>query len=258
MKLILNYLSNHLKVSLEYKASFILSTISQGLYMIIELFVVFSLFSKFKLFSIYNVNEILLSFSIIWLGYSISEFLFRGFDHFSNIIVKGDFDILLIRPRNIFLQVFGTDICYEKSSRVIVSFGLFIYSSINLIDNFNLFKIILLINMILGGIMLFLSFFIIAASFCFVTVKSLEFLNILTNGSKQFAEYPIRIYKKSLRMIFTFIIPITIINYYPLNYLVGNSNNIFYIFMPLLSIITLIISIIVFNIGISKYCSTGS
>jgi len=258
MKLILNYLSNHLKVSLEYKVSFLLSTISQGLYMLIELFVVYSIFNKFKLLNMYNINEILLSFSVIWLGYSISEFLFRGFDHFSKIIIKGNFDFLLIRPRNIYIQIFGSDVCYEKLSRVIVSLGLFIYSSINLINRLDILKIILLINMVLGGIIIFLSFFILAASFCFITVKGLEIVNIITNGSKQFAEYPIRIYKKSLRMIFTFIIPITIINYYPVNYLIDNSNNIFYIFMPLLSIITLIISIILFNIGISKYCSTGS
>ena len=258
MKLILNYLSNHLKVSLEYKVSFILSTISQGLYMLIELFVVYSIFNKFKLLGMYNINEIILSFSTIWFGYSLSEMMFRGFDNFSNIIVNGNFDILLIRPRNIFLQIFGSDICYEKLSRVLVSFGLFIYSVSKVIVSFNIFKLILIINMCLGGMILFLSFFILAASFSFVTVQGLEIVNIITNGSKQFAEYPIRIYKKSLRLIFTFVIPVTIINYYPVNYLVGDTTNIIYIFMPLISIIMLVFSIIVFKLGIGKYCSTGS
>ena len=214
MKLVLNYLSNHLKVSLEYKVSFILSMISQGMYMLI--------------------------------------------DNFSKIIIRGDFDILLIRPRNIYLQIFGSDICYEKTSRVLVSLGLFIYSSIRLIDSFNIVKILLLFNMLLGGILLFVGIFILGATMCFFTVQGLEVVNIITNGSKQFAEYPMRIYKKTLRMIFTFIIPVTIINYYPINYLVGNTNNILYVFMPLISVIVLIIGVLVFNIGISKYCSTGS
>ena len=47
MKLVLNYLSNHLKVSLEYKISFILSTISQGLYMFANKYLIFSLSNDF-------------------------------------------------------------------------------------------------------------------------------------------------------------------------------------------------------------------
>lgn len=258
MDLIKNYLANHLKVSLEYRLSFILSLISQGLYMLIELFAVYALFSKFNLLKMYNVNEVLLSFSTIWLSFSFCEMFFRGFDNFSKLIIKGDFDILLIRPRNIYLQIFGSDVCYEKLSRVLTAFGLFIYSSINLIRKFSFGKVLLLFNMFLGGVMLFLGLFIMGATMCFYTIQGLEVVNIITNGSKQFAEYPMRIYRRALRLVFTFVIPITIINYYPINYLIGKTNNLLYVFLPLVSFIILYISTKIFNFGISKYHSTGS
>ena len=258
MDLIRNYLANHLKVSLEYRLSFILSLISQGLYMLIELFAVYALFSKFNLLKMYNVNEVLLSFSTIWLSFSFCEMFFRGFDNFSKLIIKGDFDILLIRPRNIYLQIFGSDVCYEKLSRVLTAFGLFIYSSINLIGKFSFGKVLLLFNMFLGGVMLFLGLFIMGATMCFYTIQGLEVVNIITNGSKQFAEYPMRIYRRALRLVFTFVIPITIINYYPINYLIGKTNNLLYVFLPLVSFIILYISTKIFNFGISKYHSTGS
>lgn len=258
MDLIRNYLANHLKVSLEYRLSFILSLISQGLYMLIELFAVYALFSKFNLLKMYNVNEVLLSFSTIWLSFSFCEMFFRGFDNFSKLIIKGDFDILLIRPRNIYLQIFGSDVCYEKLSRVLTAFGLFIYSSINLIGKFSFGKVLLLFNMFLGGVMLFLGLFIMGATMCFYTIQGLEVVNIITNGSKQFAEYPMRIYRRALRLVFTFVIPITIINYYPINYLIGKTNNLLYVFLPLVSFIILYLSTKIFNFGISKYHSTGS
>ena len=258
MDLIKNYLTNHLKVSLEYRLSFILSLISQALYMLIELFAVYALFSKFNLLKMYNINEILLSFSTIWLSFSFCEMFFRGFDNFSKQIIKGNFDILLIRPRNIYIQIFGSDICYEKFSRVITALGLFIFSSAGLINTFSFWKVLLLFNMFLGGVVLFLGIFIIGATMCFYTIQGLEVVNIVTNGSKQFAEYPIRIYRRALRLIFTFVIPITIINYYPVDFLIGKTNNLLYVFMPLLSFISLFISIKIFNYGISKYYSTGS
>ena len=258
MELIKNYLANHLKVSLEYRLSFILSLISQGLYMLIELFAVYALFSKFNLLKMYNINEVLLSFSAIWLSFSFCELFFRGFDNFSKLIIKGDFDILLIRPRNVYLQIFGSDVCYEKLSRVITALGLFVYSSIKLIRSFSFWKILLLFNMFLGGLMLFLGLFIMGATMCFYTIQGLEVVNIITNGAKQFAEYPIRIYRRALRLVFTFVIPITIINYYPINYLIGKTNNLLYIFLPLISFIVLFIGTKIFNFGMSKYYSTGS
>ena len=258
MNLIKNYLTIHLKVSLEYRLSFILSLISQGLYMLIELFAVYALFSKFNLLDMYDVNEVLLSFSTIWLSLSFCEMFFRGFDNFSKLIIKGDFDILLIRPRNVYLQIFGSDVCYEKLSRVITALGLFVYSSIKLIRSFSFWKILLLFNMFLGGLMLFLGLFIMGATMCFYTIQGLEVVNIITNGGKQFAEYPMRIYRRALRLVFTFVIPITIINYYPLNYLIGKTNNLLYVFLPLISFIVLLVGTKIFNYGMSKYYSTGS
>ena len=121
MKLLKTYLSLHLKISIEYKSSFILTVISQTLAMLVELFVVISLFNKFKLLDTYNTYEILLGFSTLWLGYSLVELFGRGFDHFSKIIINGNFDLLLIRPRSLFIQIFGSDICYEKTGRVLWS-----------------------------------------------------------------------------------------------------------------------------------------
>lgn len=258
MKLILNYLSLHLKISLEYKSSFIMTIISQTIAMFVELFTVYALFSKFKLFEVYNPYALLLGFSTLWLGYSTVELFGRGFDHFSNLIVKGDFDILLIRPANLFIQIMGTDICYEKVGRTTIALFMFIYSSIKIISHFTLFKILLLIFMVVGCIIIITSLFIIGASFCFITIQGLEVINIFTNGTRQVAQYPISIYKKAVRIFFATIIPIALVNYYPIDYLTGKTDNILYVFMPMITIIMLFISKSIFNIGLKKYCSTGS
>ncbi len=258
MKLIKNYLSMHLKVSLEYKSSFILSCISQAIYMLVELFTIYALFLKFKLLNTFDINEMLLGFSTIWLGYSLAELFARGFDHFDKLIVRGDFDLLLIRPRSIFIQIFGSDICYEKFGRTLCALLIYIYSASKVITNLTLLKISLLITMVIGCFILIISLFIIGASFCFVTVQGIEAINIITNGTKQVAEYPLSIYKKPVRMFFTFVIPIVLINYYPISYLTDKTGNILYVFMPLVTIISFIISEYIFHIGMKKYCSTGS
>ncbi len=258
MKLFLNYLSLHLKISLEYKSSFIMGLISQILVMFVELFTVYALFLKFKLLDIYNPYELLLGFSTLWLGYSIVELFGRGFDHFSKLIVNGNFDILLIRPTNLFIQICGSDICYEKTGRVLIALVMYIYSAIMVVNHFTFLKVILLILMILGCITIILSIFIIGATFCFVTIQGLEFVNIFTNGTRQVCQYPIKIYNKIVVLFFSTVIPVALVNFFPIEYLTDKNSNILYVFMPMLTIIMFFISKIIFNIGLKKYCSTGS
>ena len=230
---ILKYLSLHLKISLEYKSSFILTVISQGLTVLVELFTVMTLFNKFKILEIYDTYELLLGFSTLWLGYSLVEMFGRGFDHFNKIIVNGNFDIILTRPRSLFIQILGSDICYEKIGRVLLSIGVFIFSAIKVIKDFNILKILLLLLMVFGTVLVILSVMIIGASFCFYTIQGLEIINIFTDGTRQLA-------------------------YYPLSYLTDRSSNPIYLLYPLYTLVIFAISNFIFYLGTKKYASSGS
>ena len=127
-----------------------------------------------------------------------------------------------------------------------------------MIGSFSILKVILLVLMILGCVCVIISILIIGASFCFVTIQGLEAVNIFTNGTRQVAQYPMSIYKKPVLIFFSVIVPISLVNYYPLDYLTGRSTNIIYLFLPLFTLIFLFISIKIFNYGTRKYSSTGS
>jgi ABC-2 type transport system permease protein len=217
-----------------------------------------TLFNKFRLLEEYNVYELLLGFSTIWLGFSLAEMFGRGFDQFSKLIINGNFDLLLIRPRSIYLQIFGSDICYEKIGRVITTVLVFGFSASKVIVTFDILKILLLIFMVLGATIMSLSVFIIGASFTFVTIQGLETINIFTNGTRQIGQYPMGIYKKWIRVFFTLVIPLTVVNYYPIAYLSGKSTNLVYVLMPLYTLVLFGISIWIFKEGMKKYQSTGS
>ena len=90
------------------------------------------------------------------------------------------------------------------------------------------------------------------ASYCFLTVQALEVRNIFTDGGKNIAKYPMGIYKKGVLLFFTYIIPFALVNYYPLLYLLGKSNNIFYAYSPLIVLLYLIPAFLSFKWGIKK------
>jgi ABC-2 type transport system permease protein len=248
----------HIKVYLEYKVNFFLTMFAQVLILATELFAVYTLFNKFELLEEFNINYLFMVFAVNWLGFSLAETFARGFDEFKKLMKKGGFDILLIRPRNIFLQILGNDLALHKIGRIIASSYLLIVSTINLIPDLTLDKILLVILMVLGDFIIITSLFIIGAFFVFFTVEGLEFINIFTNGTKQVNEYPIGIYHKAIGIIFTFLIPIALCNYYPVEYLINKSNSLIYFLMPCSSLILLGISVVIFNLGLKHYSSTGS
>ena len=190
----------------------------------------------------------------IWL----CECFARGIDKFDTIIINGDFDRLLLRPKNIILQVLCNDADFVKLSRLIQALIVMVIALINLNIKWSIIKVITLILMMSSAIAIFFGIFLLAAAYCFVTVQGLEVRNVFTDGGKYMAQYPIGIFNKSWVLFFTFVIPYAFVNYYPLLYFIDKSNNTYYGLFPLIVFLYLIPCFIIFNKGIKRYTSVGS
>ncbi len=112
----------------------------------------------------------------------------------------------------------------------------------------------------LSGTFIFASIYMLGATLCFWTLEGLEVINILTDGGREMAQYPLNIYKEWVRKFFTFVIPFGTINYLPLMYILGKTegNQIIYMLTPLLGLLFIIPCILVWNFGVKHYKSTGS
>lgn len=248
----------NLKKQLEYKSSFIMNSFSQLFVFFTYYFIIIGLFNKFNNIKGFTLYEVLLCFSIIQFGYAINETFFRGIDRFDTLVINGELDRLLLRPRGILLQVLCNEIDIVKIFRVLQALIIMIIALLKLDIIWNITKIITLILMIISSILIFFGIFVLTASYCFITIQGLEIRNLFTDGGKNLAQYPIGIYKKSVMLFFTFVIPYAFINYYPLLYFIDKTNNIFYMLSPLLVFVFLMPCLLSFKIGLKHYNSTGS
>lgn len=258
MKLYFNSLALHLKSELEYRMSFIISFLSQILIFFTYYFVIIALFSKFDNIKGFTLYEVLLCFSIIQFGFAFNEVFARGIDKFDKLIIEGGFDRLLLRPKNLILQVLCSDGDFVKVSRLIQAIIVLVIALINLNVEITFLKVICLILMLMASCVIFFGIFLLAASYCFMTVQGLEVRNVFTDGGKHMAQYPIGVFKKGFVFFFTFIIPYAFVNYYPLLYFIGKNDNILYAFSPVVVFLYLIPCFIVFYMGVKKYEGSGS
>ena len=258
VKLYIESFKNNIKSQLEYKASFIMNSISQLFVFFTYYFIIIALFSKFDNIKGYSVYEVLLCFSIIQLGFSVNETFFRGIDKFEDLIIGGDLDRFLVRPQGILFQSLCREIDFVKVFRILQSLIVMVIALINLDIIWNISKVIVLLLMIMSSILIFFSLFVLTASYCFITVQGLEVKNVFTDGGKNLAQYPISIYRIGVVGFFTFIIPYGFINYYPLLYFIDRTDNVLYLLSPLLVIVFLIPCLMAFKIGLKHYNSAGS
>ena len=258
VKLYIESFKNNIKSQLEYKSSFIMNSISQFFVFFTYYFIIIALFNRFNNIKGFSVYEVLLSFSIIQFGFSFNETFFRGIDKFEDLIIGGSLDRFLVRPQGILFQVLCTKIDFIKVFRILQSLVVMVIALINLDIVWNISKVIVLLFMLIASVLIFFGLFVLTASYCFITIQGLEVKNLFTDGGKNLAQYPISIYRKGVVFFFTFIIPYGFINYYPLLYFIDKSENILYMFSPLLVLVFLVPCLLSFKIGMKHYNSAGS
>lgn len=260
MKLYLKYFSIQLRSVMQYKTSFFFTAIGQGLTTFFSFLSMYFLFSRFGSIKNYSFNEVLLCFSTIFMSFSLAECFGRGFDAFSGMISNGEFDRIMVRPQNEILQVIGSRIEFTRVGRLLQALVIFIYGVTNCGVQWSFDKLITITFMIAGGVCLFFGLFMIYASICFFTLEGLEFMNIFTDGGRELAQYPLDIYKSWVLKFFTFVVPLAFINYYPFLYIIGRSKgySVFYMLSPIVAVLFLIPSFLLWKFGVNHYKSTGS
>lgn len=102
-------------------------------------------------------------------------------------------------------------------------------------------RVMTVVLMLFGGTVLFISLFLLGAAFTFFTMERIEAVNILTYGAKEHGKYPIDIYGKGMLRFCTYVISYTLIQYFPLQYLLGRTRHWYYSLYPFGAVCFLIV-----------------
>lgn len=258
MKLYLKFVAMQLKCQMQYKTSFVMTALGQFLTSFTAFLSVLFLFTRFHSVQDYSFSEVLICFSVMLTSFSLTECFVRGFDIFPRLIRSGNLDRILVRPRSEIFQVLTSTIEFSRIGRLLQAIAVLVYAVPTSGVVWTADKVLAVILMLLGGVAVFSALFILYAGFSFFTIEGLEFMNIFTDGSREFGMYPLSVYGEGVLKFYTYCIPIALFQYYPFLYLVGRSDDVRLIFLPLLGFLFLIPCYAFFRFGLRRYKSTGS
>jgi len=260
MKLFGKYLLILFKSQMQYRASFWLLSFGQFFIPFSVFAGMYFLFERFGELKGWSFYEAALCFGVIHMAFAISECLSRGFDSFSTLVASGDFDRLLVRPRNTVLQVLGSKFEFTRIGRLLQSALVLGWAVANLDVEWTLLKAVTLAFMVASGVFIFTGIFMLVATLCFWTIQGLEIANIFTDGGREMAQYPLSIYRKWVSRFFTFVIPFGCVNYLPALYILDRTDgsSVLYVLAPLAGFAFIVPCLLVWRVGVRHYRSTGS
>ncbi len=254
----LSMLACSIKSMMEYRVDFIVGIISQLLTQVVELIFIWIVFQNTESLADWTFDKLLLLYGITMLTIAIVDFLFDSiYDIGPKYIKDGDFDKLLLRPIHPLISVIGDTKTFTAFGYMAISLVLIISMLIKLQINITFILIAKIIIFALSGALIIGAIMIAFSVTSFYTYKSNEIIwsvfRIYT-----FAQYPIEIYNKFIRILITFIFPFVFATYYPtLNYL-GKENGWLMYLSPIVAIIFLSIAVKIWNWGLNRYRSTGN
>ena len=252
------YASICVRSAMQYKLSFVLMILARFIIAFCEFLAITFLFSGLTELKGYTYGDVLLCFSLIHMSFVFAELFGNGFQVFSGTVKRGEFDRMLLRPCSLILQVIGTKFEIGRTGPLITAVITLVIGIRNSQIQWSIGTVLTLAGMLIGGTLLFIGLFLLGASFCFYTIEDTRALHILTYGAKEHGKYPLDVYGKGIMGFCTYIIPYTLIQYYPLQYLLGKTTQWQYALYPLGVVVFLAICYVVWRVGVRNYTSCGS
>ncbi len=258
MKLYFRYLGIQLRCQMQHKLSFFFTLLGQALTSLTTLVGVYFMFERFHQVNGFTYEQVLICFAVVLMSFSAAECFGRGFDTFSSMLGNGQFDRILVRPRNAVFQVLATNTDFTRLGRFLEAVAVLAYAIPRSGIVWSWDKIAVLCAMLICGALVFFGLFVIYAALCFFTTEGLEFINIFSDGGREFGRYPMSIYGGAVLRFFTFVVPIALFQYYPLMYLLDRAAHWWYALLPLGALLFLIPCFLLWKTGVRHFRSTGS
>lgn len=252
-----------LRAAMQYRVSFISEILGNLIISGLDFAMVAILLTRFRAIGGWTLAEVAFLYGCSSISLALAELFIGAFDNFEQWVVRGDFDRVLLRPLPVVYQMMTGALALRRFGRMFqgalaLGVGLFL-----LRPAWDLGHILFFGVTLAGGAFFFMAIFILGATLSFWSPQSAELTNIFTYGGQFMTSYPMHIYEAWMRSLFTFVIPMAFINYYPALYLLNKPDPVGLpgwvpFAAPFVALLAFGVAVRVWGFGVAHYQSTGS
>lgn len=258
IKLYMKMSSMYIKRRMTYRSDFIISSFGTLIMNISEVLAIFILLRSINTFKGWSYYDMVFMYSFSLLTLMPADIFFNNFWNLKTHIQEGSFIKHYFRPMDIMFGFTSEVVNINGLTQGMFGVSLLIWSMIKINYAFSFINIVTMIVVIIFSSLIMISILVMSASTSFWIMNS-DSVMTLAMKFKEYAKYPMTIYGKLLRCIFTYIIPVGFISFYPSDYFLHpDSFDKAIIMLPVVSSLLFFISYKVFRAGAKYYSGTGS
>ena len=257
-RIYLKILAQDLKSKMSYRADFIISTIGMICTNIAGFISFWILFRRFPSINGWGYYEILFLYGFSLVSLTPVQCFFDNNWSLRQYVYTGDFIKYCFRPINLFFYFQSEVFDVKGLGQLAFGLGTLIFAWVKLGLGCSVLMILKMIIFLLTASLIMISLQNAAAATCFWIQNSFYVMDFV-NRFRDYAKYPVTIFNKGFRFIFTFIMPIAFIAYYPsLVILRPDAVPVLSWVSPLIGMLFFFLSYKFWMFGALKYSGTGS
>ena len=245
------------KSKMSYRADFIISTLGMIMTNISGFVAFYIMFQNFESINGWNYYEMLFLYGFSLIALTPMQCLFDNNWSLRYKVYEGDFIKYCFRPINIFFYFISEVFDVKGLGQLFMGSLTLVYAWNKLALPFSIGRALLLVVALITGSLFMIAIMNLAAATCFWIINS-GFVMVTVFKFTDYAKYPVTIYKGVFRILFTFIIPIGFVAYYPSYIFLRPGIPFLTCISPLFGIFCFWLSYKVWMLGASRYAGTGN
>lgn len=251
-------IAQYLKSRLVYRLDFLISSIGFLAGNLVGVFALWVIFQNINELAGWTYAELVFIYGFTLLALTIPLFLLNGLWDLGSKLQDGSFINYYFRPVNTLFYIMAEKFDEKGIVSLVFAIFLLIYASGELNLHWDFKTIGVFIIMISGASLVFAAMILAAASIGFWTVNP-SFCMLFIARIKAYAHYPINIYSNPLKILFSFVLPLAYMAYYPCMLLLrpDEATMLAYI-SPLVSCVAAFGAYRLWCFGLASYSGTGS
>ncbi len=213
----------------------------------------------------WGLGELAFLYGLAETSFGVMDMIFSGFDYdyFSSLVREGRLDQILLRPVPPAVQIMGHRFVLRRLGRIVQGAAVLIWSFFLAEIAWTPLKVLFLPVVLASQVVAMGALFIAGSTLTIWTIQRVEAINILTYGGVELMTYPASIYPRTLRAIFTYILPFFFLSYYPALFFLDKTDPLgLPVWPPFLAPVVgcgmLWLALRFWRYGLKHYQSTGS
>lgn len=213
LKLYGRYILINFKSILVYDLDYIFGIIAMMIKNAVNFCMLLLLFQLVDQIKGWSFEQMLFLYGMSTISYALWHCLFIDVITIPTYIQTGEFDRFLLKPVDPLFQIMMEG--FDEDGWGELFFGVIVLiTSIVRMDGVSVWKMLVLPIFCVAGMLIFAALSIFCSSVAFYTVGNIDLTSNVMDF-QEFAKYPLSIFSKPIQGIFTFLIPIGFVAYYP-------------------------------------------